>query len=105
MMVLKHMERDHLSTAAIRNRSRRRAAEQRKDDNMMDLWNCCGVGLAFGEESEDYEAKRENDRIQYEERKKAREEKEAELRAQFGKKMAQRHGTEVPMAQSFEVVD
>lgn len=97
-MVVKDLERQGISTAAIRNRRRRRAAQSRSQS--IDLWNCCGVGLAWGEEDEDQEAWRERDRRQYQERKEEREAKEAALREQFIKKMAQRHGQQAPAVET-----
>lgn len=89
------LERQGLSTAAIRNRSRRRKAWSNggrfgSTDDVPSLFRCCGIGLAFGDATEeDYEEMRQHDKALYEERKKAREEREQQLRSHYRRKAGQ----------------
>lgn len=93
---MKHLEEQGITTAAIRNRSRRRQARMNQkgvagSGDIPNLLACCGVGLAFGEATgESYEATREHEKEEYLERKKQKEAKEAELRIQFQKLSAQK---------------
>ena len=93
---MKHLEEQGITTAAIRNRSRRRQARMNQkgiagSGDIPNLLACCGVGLAFGEATgEDYTATREHEKEEYIERKKQKEAKEAELRIQFKKLSAQK---------------
>ena len=93
---MKHLEEQGITTAAIRNRARRRQARMNQkgiigSGDIPNLLACCGVGLAFGEATgENYESTREHEKEDYLERKKQKEEKEAELRSQFQKLSAQR---------------
>lgn len=107
------LEKQGITTAAIRNRTRRRQA--RKDArgkaagsaDIPNLFACCGVGLAFGDATEeDYEATRQFQREKYLERKKEKEQQEADLRRQYRKQAAQKHakrGSDVEEA--YEVVE
>jgi hypothetical protein len=93
---MKQLEEEGITTAAIRNRSRRRQARMNQkgvagSGDIPNLLACCGVGLAFGEATEEnYAASREHAKEEYLERKKQKEAKEAELRAQFLKLSAQK---------------
>jgi hypothetical protein len=83
------LERQGITTAAIRNRSRRRKAwgSENGTDDIPGLFRCCGIGLAFGDATEeDYEEKRQHDREQYLEVKKAKEQREQELRNRYRRK-------------------
>lgn len=88
--VLADLEKQGLSTAAIRNRSRRRKAWGGGGigtDDIPGLFRCCGIGLAFGDATEeDYEEKRKHDKTLYEERKKQRELRELQLRTHYRRK-------------------
>jgi hypothetical protein len=104
--VMREMEEQGQSTAAIRNRARRRAAmnkEHRGTDDIPGIFGCCGVGLAFGDATEDYEADREHQKQLYEQRKKEREEHEAMLRSQYRRAHAQRPRDD--MLEVYEVVE
>ena len=65
---MKHLEEQGITTAAIRNRSRRRNARMNQNGttgsgDIPNLLACCGVGLAFGETTEEnYEATRGNEK-------------------------------------------
>lgn len=78
------LEAKGLSTSAMRNRRRRRRARSRKVATTEDapgLLQCCGLGLMFGDASEeDDAANRAYAKAQYEERSKLREEEEARKR-------------------------
>ena len=93
---MKELENQGITTAAIRNRSRRRQARMGPHGNsgsadMPSLFACCGVGLAFGDATEeDFEASRQHQRDQYLERKKEKEAKEEELRIKFKKLAAKK---------------
>jgi hypothetical protein len=109
---MKELEEKGITTACIRNRARRRQARLSSNGiagsaDIPNLFACCGLGLAFGEATEeDYEASRQHAREQYIARKKEREEKEAELRKQYRKSAAKKfaeRGTDVE--ECFEVVD
>jgi hypothetical protein len=95
-LTMKHLEEEGITTAAIRNRSRRRKARMNQrgvvgSGDIPNLLACCGVGLAFGEATEEnYEVTREHEKEEYLERKKQKEAKEAELRIQFQKLSAQK---------------
>ena len=106
------LEAQGVTTAAIRNRSRRRRARQEArglagSADIPNLFACCGVGLAFGEATEEnYEATRRFEKEQYLERKKEKAAKEEELRARFQKMAAQRKAARSSdVEEVFEVVD
>lgn len=83
------LERQGLTTAAIRNRSRRRKALRGEigTDDVPGLFRCCGIGLAFGDATEEnYEEMRQHNKEQYLERKKAKELQELELRNRYRRK-------------------
>jgi len=87
---MRELEEQGVSTAAIRNRSRRMKAWRKSSggpvgsEDVPCLFNWCGVGLAFGDASEkNYEEARIQQRQMYEERKKAREAREAQLRSHY----------------------
>ena len=94
------LEQQGITTAAIRNRSRRRQARMEAKGNtgsadVPNLFACCGVGLAFGDSTEeDYEATRQYQRDLYLQRKKDKEEYEADLRNKYQQKAARKelHG-------------
>jgi hypothetical protein len=93
---MKHLEEQGISTAAIRNRSRRRTARMNQNGisgsgDIPNLLACCGVGLAFGEATEeDYQSSRQHEKELYLDRKKQKEAKEEELRIQFQKLSAKK---------------
>jgi hypothetical protein len=77
------LESEGVSTSAMRNRKRRRRAKSRNVATTEDtpgVFSCCGVGLLFGDASEDDAANRAYAKAQYEERRAAREEDEARKR-------------------------
>jgi hypothetical protein len=87
--VMADLEKQGITTAAIRNRSRRRKAwgGESGTDDIPGLFRCCGIGLAFGDATEeDYEEKRQHDREQYLEMKKAKEQREQALRNRYRRK-------------------
>lgn len=93
---MKQLEEQGMTTAAIRNRSRRRQARMNQrgvagSGDIPSLLACCGVGLAFGEATEEnYEATRKHESDLYLERKKEKEAREEELRLKFQKLSAQK---------------
>lgn len=102
------LERQGLSTAAIRNRARRRNVhyEMAGSEDTPGLFACCGVGLAFGDATEeDYEARREYEKVLYQEKKKEREEKEAALRNKIYSKRKPTAGRLGNLEESDEVVE
>jgi hypothetical protein len=105
--VMTDLERQGLSTAAIRNRSRRRKTRHETigSEDIPSIFSCCGVGLAFGDATEeDNEARREYQRAVWEEKKRRREEKEEKLRQHFlSKQIATKHGDDIE--ESYEVVE
>jgi len=90
-----------MKTAAIRRRARRRKAAARSgggnvvvapdedvdetdDDVSNGMFRCCGAGFLFGDNTEeDYQEIRMHEKTLYEERKKSRAEREAQLRSNY----------------------
>ncbi|GKY91609.1 hypothetical protein MPSEU_000132800 [Mayamaea pseudoterrestris] len=104
---LRDLEKDGVSTAAIRNAQRRRKAQQKGlhagTADIPSIFQCCGVGLAFGDATEeDYETSRQHEKEQYEERKKAREQREAQLRQNYIKTQREK---QTSIEEIIEVVD
>jgi len=95
-MVMTDLERKGMSTSAIRNRKRRRKATNRsyysrvqQHDEAPGIFNCCALGLVFGDLTEDDDAAyREYQRRQYEERVQQQQEHEDAIR----KKYLEEHG-------------
>lgn len=93
---MKELERQGITTAAIRNQSRRRQARMNNTGlsgsaDVPSLLACCGVGLAFGDATEeDFQATRQHEREAYLERQKEKEAREQELRMQFLKLSAKK---------------
>lgn len=108
---MRELEEQGVSTAAMRNRARRRKArgigsrDVKGTDDIPSLFKCCGVGLAFGDATEDYEAYRQHEKELYEERKKAREAHEAQLRAQYRKTHVATQSQSNKMEEAYEVVE
>lgn len=108
---MRELENDGITTAAIRNRSRRRQARMDREHvgsaDIPNLFACCGVGLAFGDATEeDYEATRQHQKDQYLERKKEKEAKEEELRVKFQKMAAKKKAARrSDVEEVFEVVE
>jgi hypothetical protein len=110
---MKELEAQGITTAAIRNRSRRRKAKMNSkgfagSTDVPNIFSCCGVGLAFGEATEEsYSATRQHERDLYLKRKEEKQAKEEKLRKAFLKMSAQKKsmaGRE-KNAESFEVVE
>jgi len=110
---MKELEQQGITTAAIRNRARRRKAKMEDSDGLVgsadipNLFACCGVGLAFGEATEEhYMLERQHEKEQYLERKKEKEAKEEALRKTFLKMSAQKKSAKGDDVQEvFEVVE
>jgi hypothetical protein len=105
------LEKQGITTAAIRNRSRRRQArmEARGTTGSADtpsLFACCGVGLAFGDATEeDYEATRQYQRDQYYQKKNEKESQEEQLRKKFKHLEAQKKAARPSFVkETYEVV-
>lgn len=101
------LEKQGITTAAIRNRIRRREAPRglAGSADIPNLFACCGVGLAFGEATEEsHEAMRRHQREQYLERKKEKAAREEELRSKFQKMAAQKKAKQ-NVEESYEVVE
>jgi hypothetical protein len=104
--ILKELEKNGDTTAAIRNAQRRRKAQERQKStgnaDIPAIFQCCGVGLAFGDATEeDYAASKLYEKEQYEERKKARELREEELRQNY---MREQRKKQTPVEENFEVI-
>lgn len=100
------MEKQGVTTSAIRNRKRRRKAKRGKavaSGDVPSFLSCCAVGLAFGDATEeDDEAYRDYQKKQYEERVKQQQIHEEALRKRYLKS----HGTEVGnVVERIEVVE
>jgi Zn-finger nucleic acid-binding protein len=110
---MRDLERQGITTAAIRNRSRRRQARLNQHGlsgsaDIPNLLACCGVGLAFGEATEEgFQATREHQKEEYVERKKQKEAREEELRRQFQKIAAKKKAAarRDDVEEVFEVVE
>lgn len=103
------MERDGVTTSAIRNRTRRRRAmKQYESSDISNLFHCCGVGLAFGDDydaNDNFAESRENSKQQYEDKRKAELEREAELRTQYRKAQIARSRAAGKTEEAYEVVE
>ena len=103
------MEQNGMTTSAIRNRSRRRKAlAQFEGGGFSNLFNCCGVGVAFGDGydvHDDYQASREMQKKQYMDRREAQVAHENELRAQFQKTRITKKQAEGTVEEAFEIVE
>jgi hypothetical protein len=103
------LEQNGMTTSAIRNRSRRRKAlAQFEGGGFSNLFNCCGVGVAFGDGydvADDYQASRDLQKKQYLDKRNAQLAKENELRAQFRKTRITQKNTEGTEAEAFEIVE
>lgn len=87
--VMWELEKEGVSTQAMRNRARRREARQRlaASEDAPDLLRCCGVGLLFGDATEEDEAAaRAREKELYLEKKRAKAEREEKLRRTYRKK-------------------
>jgi hypothetical protein len=109
---MSRLEAEGITTAAIRNRSRKRQARMGSSGvsgsaDIPGLFACCGVGLAFGDSTEEnYQTSRQHEKDHYLEVKKEREAKEEELRANFKKLEAKRKAARrTDVEEIIEVVD
>lgn len=104
-----NMNKQGLSTSAIRNRRRRRKATQKnqrsraaQSGDAPSLFQWCGAGLAFGDATEDDEdAYREFEKKRYEERHKQQAAHEEALR----KKFLREKGDKGTVIEAVEVVE
>lgn len=109
-MVMKDLEERGLSTAAIRNRKRRRKAAKEahpytasQSQDTPSIFACCAVGLAFGDATEDGDdAYRLLEKKKYEERQKQQAAHEEALRRQYMTKHGINPGK---IVEALEVVD
>jgi len=108
--VMDTLEAKGKSTAAIRNRRRRRKAAKRKTNqgykvvslnDPSSYLRCCAMGMAFGDEDEDDAAYRQLQKKQYEERKKQQALHEAALRKRY---MKEHGGGNTKVIEAVEVV-
>ena len=111
LKAMKEMEERGVNTKEFRKKNRRRRARGTGDssgsDDMSSLFNCCGVGLALGGEDDyDYEEIRMHEKTLYEERKKTREQREAQLRSSYRRKQCVHQAQGSPSAaEAFEVLE
>eukprot|EP00522_Entomoneis_paludosa_P017451 CAMPEP_0172452880 /NCGR_PEP_ID=MMETSP1065-20121228/10412_1 /TAXON_ID=265537 /ORGANISM="Amphiprora paludosa, Strain CCMP125" /LENGTH=221 /DNA_ID=CAMNT_0013205009 /DNA_START=158 /DNA_END=823 /DNA_ORIENTATION=- len=99
--VMNDLERQGVSTGAIRNRARRRHA-----DSSNSFLNCCGHNFSFADfSSDDREAHREYQKMVYEEQKKARYQYEEELRTGYSKLHNIRQSKKNQLDEAFEIVE
>lgn len=108
-LTMESLARQGITTAAIRNRQRRRLAPRgvAGSADVPNLFACCGIGLAFGDATEeDYETTRVHEREEYFQRKQEKLEREEQLRQEFQKTVAQKkaaRGSDVNEA--YEIVE
>lgn len=109
--VMKQLEQEGRTTSAIRNRSRRRKARMKGATrrsggaDVPNIFSCCGVGLAFGDATEEfYSVTRQYEHEQYEEQKHEREMKEAQLRETYGKTLKTKVRTN-DVEEAYEIVE
>ena len=96
------LERQGISTGAIRNRARRRHAEAQGSS----FFYCCGTQLNFADFTEDdREAHRDYQKSMYEEQKKARFRHEEDLRSDFTKRQHIRDAQKNLVDEAFEVIE
>lgn len=110
---MNRLEREGVSTSAIRNRRRRRKAAQKKQEegygmlvtseDTPSFLSCCAVGLAFGDATEeDEKAYRDFQKKQYENRVKQQQMHEDAIRKQY----LRSHGAGVGrVVEEIEVID
>jgi hypothetical protein len=102
--VMSNLEAQGKSTAAIRNRARRRKAHKKVaiTEDVPSFFHCCGAALAFGDATidQDWQSERAYQKEQFEEKKKLKAEKEEQLKRHFyqNRKSAQ-------ITEQFEVVE
>ena len=95
------LERQGISTGAIRNRARRRNAAASSN-----FFACCGSNFTFADFSaDDREAHREYQKLVYQEQKKARYSHEEQLRLGFSKMHRMRQAEKNLVDEAFEVVE
>jgi hypothetical protein len=104
------MEGQGMTTSAIRNRNRgRKAQKQYETSDISNLFHCCGVGLAFGgndyDAAEDYQATRDLQKKQYEDKRKVQHNHEAELRANFRKTQIAKKQAAGGTEEAYEIVE
>lgn len=105
--VMNDLERQGITTSAIRNRNRRREyTKQHKQDQLSKLFTCCGAEFMLdGFTQDDYEVQEELNKTAYEEKKKAMLDHEEQLRNNFGKIARKKKRNHGKVAESFEVVE
>ena len=106
--VMTDMERAGYSTSAIRNRAYcREFHQQRKAKAIASLFTCCGADFVLPDFSpeDDYEVRKEHDKLAYEEKKKAKLEHEENLRNNFGKALLKKKQKQEKTEEAFEVVE
>ena len=81
------MERQGITTSAIRNRARRREYQKRQENSELSkLFSCCGAEFVFdGFVQNDYQVQKELSKTAYEEQKQAKLQHEEKLRKNYGK--------------------
>ena len=106
---MKQLETEGRTTVAIRNRVRRRKAKIHSTKykaggaDIPNIFACCGVGLAFGDATEEnFFISRQRERYQYEEEKKQNETKEELLRQQYTRTLKTKVNN---VEESYEVVE
>jgi hypothetical protein len=103
---MNRLEEEGVSTSAIRNRARRRQYTLARDTHgELSLFACCaGPEFSWTGFGDPYEAQREYEKTAYEKKKKARMEREEELRTTFGQRL-RRKKDENKVDEAYEVVE
>ena len=104
--VMNDLERQGITTSAIRNRARRREYQSKhKMNELSNLFTCCGAEFVWeGFQQNDYEVQKELNKQAYEDKKKAKLEHEEQLRNNFGK-MVRKKKEKQKVDEAFEVVE
>lgn len=104
---MEDLEREGKTTAAIRNRRNRLDYERsRKSNDISSLLACCGSELLLSEWSQDqYEAKLESEKTAYEAKKKAKMNREEQLRNSYGKILRKKKRNQGEVDEAYEVVE
>lgn len=102
---MNHLECDGVSTSAIRNRARRREYNRKREQgDFSSLLSFCGADLVLSDFTQTtYEMQKEIDKKAYEEKMKAKLEREEQLRNDFGKIV--RKQKQVKVDEAYEVVE
>jgi hypothetical protein len=106
---MRELEKQGITTVAIRNRARIRQRNRRPDvlsGDLSGLFCCGGIGFSLDDFTpDDYEAQKEYEKSRYQQKKKSKQQREEQLRHDFAKPLQAKRQQVDEAGEVYEVVE